>query len=227
MKRSEINAIMKEAVDFINEMNFKLPPFVFWGPEEWATKGHEYDEIRDNMLGWDITDFGHGDYEKLGLLLITIRNGNFTDKKYIKTYAEKLLIVKEEQVTPYHFHWSKMEDIINRGGGNLLVKVYNSTEDDEFDLVNPVTVNVDGREYQVEPGAIVTIRPGESITLNQRQYHSFWAEKGKGMVLLGEVSKVNDDRVDNRFHDEMGRFPEIEEDEAPLYLLGNEYPAAK
>lgn len=52
MKRSEINKIMKDAVEFIDKMNFKLPPFVFWSPDEWAEKGSEYDEIRDNMLGW-------------------------------------------------------------------------------------------------------------------------------------------------------------------------------
>ncbi len=227
MKRSEINAIMKEAVEFIDKMNFKLPPFVFWSPDEWKTKGHDYDEIRDNMLGWDITDFGYGDYDKIGLLMITIRNGNFTDSKYVKPYAEKLLIVKEEQITPYHFHWSKMEDIINRGGGNLLVQVYNSTADEQFDTVNPVTVSVDGHTYQVEPGAVIRIKPGESITLFSGQYHKFWGEKGTGMILLGEVSKVNDDRVDNRFYEKTGRFPEIEEDEKPLYLLGNEYPEAK
>lgn len=34
---------------------------------EWAEKGDEIREIRDNMLGWDITDFGQGDFEKTGL----------------------------------------------------------------------------------------------------------------------------------------------------------------
>lgn len=111
MKRAEINKIMREAVDFINEMKFRLPPFAFWSPEEWATKGHDYDEIRDNMLGWDITDFGSGDFFKIGLLMFTLRNGNFNDKKYFKPYAEKLLIVEERQITPYHFHWSKMKDL--------------------------------------------------------------------------------------------------------------------
>ena len=224
MKRSEINNLMKEAVCFIDKMNFKLPPFVFWSPEEWKTKGDEYDEIRDNMLGWDITDFGSGDFEKVGLLLITLRNGNLHNEKYEKKYAEKLLIVKEEQITPYHFHWYKMEDIINRGGGNLMVKVYNSTPDEQFDMENPVTVHIDGHKYQVEPGAVITLEPGQSITIPRGQYHKFWGEKGSGMILLGEVSMVNDDRTDNRFYEETGRFPAIEEDEKPLYLLGNEYP---
>lgn len=227
MKRSEINAILKNAKEFIDKMNFKLPPFVYFTPAEWAEKNHEYDEIRDNMLGWDVTDFGSGDFSKVGLTLVTIRNGNEKMPKYTKSYAEKLLIVNENQITPYHFHWSKMEDIINRGGGNLMIQVYNATDDDKFDLENPVTLHIDGREYQVAPGSVVKLTPGESIAIQQRMYHKFWGEEGHGMVLVGEVSKVNDDTADNRFYEPAGRFPTVEEDEAPLYLLCNEYPAAK
>ena len=225
MKRSELNAIMRDAVAFVRDMKFLLPPFAYWSPEEWATKGHDYDEIRDNMLGWDITDFGSGDYKKVGLLMFTLRNGNFNDKeKYVKPYAEKLLIVEEGQITPYHFHWSKMEDIINRGGGDLLVQVYNSDEKEDFAMTD-VPLAIDGHRYSVPAGSVVRIRPGESISIQSGMYHKFWAEGGR--TLLGEVSKVNDDRVDNRFHDPVGRFPAIEEDEPALYLLGNEYPAAK
>jgi len=224
MKRSELNQIMQEAVAFIEDMKFKLPPFAFWGAEDWQEKGHEYDEIRDNMLGWDITDFGSGAYEKVGLLMFTIRNGHFSNPKYCKPYSEKLLIVEEEQLTPFHFHWSKMEDIINRGGGNLLVQVYNSTPEGEF-AKTPVEISMDGRNFTVEAGAIVKVTPGESITLPAGQYHQFWGEKGTGKIFLGEVSKVNDDRVDNRFYDKIGRFPEIEEDKKPLHLLCNEYAA--
>lgn len=224
MKRSEINKIMKEAVDFIDKMNFKLPPFAFWSPDNWAQKGKEYNEIRDNMLGWDITDFGSGNYLKEGLLMFTLRNGNFNDKTYVKPYAEKLLIVEEKQITPFHFHWSKMEDIINRGGGDLIVQVYNSTKDEEF-ADTDVDIYKDGYHYTVKAGDTVRIKPGESISIQSGMYHQFWAEGGK--ILLGEVSKVNDDRVDNRFYKATGRFPTIEEDEQPLYLLGNEYPEAK
>lgn len=225
MKRSEINMIMKNAVEFMSQMSFKLPPFAFWGYREWKVKGSECDEIRDNMLGWDITDFGSGDFANTGLLMFTSRNGNFNLKKYAKPYAEKLLVVEEEQVTPFHFHWSKMEDIINRGGGNLLIQVYNSSSDEGFEET-PVLVNSDGRSYYVEAGDVIRLTPGESITLPSGLYHKFWGEVGTGRVLLGEVSKVNDDRTDNRFYESVGRFPRIEEDTEPLYLLCNEYPSA-
>lgn len=225
MKRSEINMITQDAIKFLDSLCFKVPGFAYWGPDEWANKGHDYDEIRDNMLGWDITDFGSGNFEKIGLLMFTIRNGNYKMKKYLKPYAEKLLIVEEEQITPFHFHWKKMEDIINRGGGNLMVKVFNSSPNE--DLANTrVAVSCDGRNFEVPAGSIIRITPGESITLPAGQYHSFWGEKGTGKILLGEVSKVNDDTIDNRFLETIGRFPVIEEDEKPQYLLCNEYPAA-
>ena len=224
MKRSEINKIILENIDFINKMNFKLPKFAYFTPDEWKEKGSEYDEIRENMLGWDVTDYGHGDFEKIGLFLFTIRNGNIN--KPWKSYAEKLLISDENQYSPMHFHHNKMEDIINRGGGNLIVEVYNATEDDGL-ADTDVTVYIDGHTEVVPAGTKIRLTPGESITSPQRQYHAFWAEEGYGKVLIGEVSMVNDDNVDNRFYETQGRFPTIEEDEAPIYLLCNEYPKAK
>ena len=204
-------------------MNFLLPPFAYWSPAEWRTRTRECQEIKDCMLGWDITDFGSGDYYKIGLLMFTIRNGHYSKPQYAKPYAEKILIAREDQVTPYHFHWKKMEDIINRGGGNLLVQVYNSTAEGDFAKTR-VRVSMDGRNFEVDAGSILRVEPGESVSIPSGQYHQFWGEKGTGTVLLGEVSKVNDDTIDNRFKEKTGRFPEIEEDVEPLYLLGNEYP---
>ena len=221
MKRSELNRIMKTALALAAEYRFALPPFVTWSMEEWRGKSHEYDEIKDNMLGRDITDFGSGDFHKVGLLMITLRNGNFNNPKYQKTYAEKLLISEVGQVTPYHFHWKKMEDIINRGGGVLVLKCYNSGAQREM-LNTPVTVYKDGRAYEVAAGERIEVNVGESITLIPGQYHNFWAEKAT--CLIGEVSKTNDDNVDNHFYEPVGRFPEIEEDEPILSPLFSEYP---
>ena len=144
MKRSEINAALKRMESFLKELKVSLPPFCSFTPEEWKTKGHEYDEIRDNMLGWDITDYGLGDFKKVGFSLITLRNGNQKmQDKYKKPYAEKLLFIEEGQYSPNHFHWFKMEDIINRGGGNLLIRVYNSLPDESIDKVSDVTIHSD------------------------------------------------------------------------------------
>ena len=223
MKRSEINDILRDATAFTKKMGFVLPPFAFWGKEDWRDRDSRYDEIRETMLGWDITDFGSKNYGKIGLLMFTLRNGSFADSRFEKPYAEKLLISDENQVTPYHYHYKKMEDIINRGGGNLMIKLFNRTEEDGF-ADTPVRASVDGYNDIFPAGTVIRLTPGESISLPCGQYHSFWAEEEHGRVLIGEVSKVNDDRVDNHFHDPVGRFPEIEEDEEPLYLLSMDYP---
>ena len=228
MKRSKINKALREMEEFVKKHKFALPPFCRLTPQQWQTKGHDYDEVRDNLLGWDITDFGSGDFDNTGLSLITIRNGNFTLKdKYPKSYAEKLMYINEGQCLPMHFHWSKMEDIINRGGGNLLITVYNSTKDELLDKTGDVRVSRDGRETTVPAGTQVRLTPGESITVYPFMYHEFNMEKGSGPVLLGEVSTCNDDKTDNRFLDNSGRFPAIEEDEPPYRLLCFEYPAAE
>ncbi len=227
MKRSQINSALRELESMCEKYHCYLPPFCHFTPEDWQTKGHEYDEVRDCMLGWDITDFGQGDFDKIGFSLITIRNGNRAMlDKYPKVYAEKLLYLKEGQMACNHFHWYKTEDIINRGGGNCLIRVYNSLPNEEIDYESDVAIHKDGHEMTVPAGTQIRLCPGESLYVVQRMYHDFQVEPGTGPVLLGEVSQCNDDNTDNRFNPPVGRFPEIEEDEAPYRLLCNEYPKA-
>lgn len=223
MRRSEINTILKDADAFIRQQGFYLPPFAYWTPQDWMEKGDEVREIVENGLGWDITDFGSGDYDRLGLFLFTLRNGRLEnwETRQGKLYAEKILVVGVDQVTPFHFHWKKMEDIINRGGGELAVQLYNADPDEGLDRTNDVQVSLDGVLRRVPAGGVVTLKPGESITLEPYCYHKFWGVRSR--VLLGEVSLVNDDNVDNRFYEHIGRFPAIEEDAPPLYLLVNDY----
>lgn len=228
MKRSEINKIIKEMELLIKQHGYELPPFCSWTPEEWKTKGHEYDEIRENMLGWDVTDFGLGDFNKAGFGLITIRNGNqHLQKKYPKPYAEKLIFMRDTMYAPMHFHWNKMEDIINRGGGDLEIEVYN--DDGQGNLaVSDVEIFSDGRSYTVPAGSRITLKPGQSLTVPRHMYHKFYGVLGTGSILIGEVSQCNDDNTDNRWYNSsIGRFPAIIEDEPPYRLLCNEYPNAK
>lgn len=223
MKRSEINQIMLSAEEFLRRHSFYLPPFASWTPQDWAQKGDEVREIVENRLGWDITDFGLGDFRSRGLFLFTLRNGRPTSdlEAQNKPYCEKIMIVGDGQITPYHFHWSKTEDIINRGGGKLLVQVYASTPDETLDQEAPVVLSTDGVQRRLPAGAILELTPGESVTLPPYCYHQFW---GQGTTLVGEVSAVNDDSRDNRFLGGVGRFPVVDEDEAPLHLLVSDYP---
>ena len=220
MKRSEINQLIREALAFFGEMNFRLPPWGYWDIEDWKKNRDNCEEIFTNQLGWDLTDFGSGDFGNTGLLLFTIRNGNVN--RDTKPYAEKIMIADEGQVTPMHFHWSKMEDIINRGGGNLMIKLFPSDENENFDT-RTFHVSLDGMKRLCNPGDTVRLTPGESITLYPGLYHTFYGEEGKGKVLVGEVSAVNDDHTDNKFYETVGRLPDIVEDEAPLHLLTSDY----
>ncbi len=222
MKRSEINAIIRDADAFLRLSGFYLPPFAYWTLEDWQSKREEAHEIIDRRLGWDVTDFGQGNYRNVGLCLFTLRNGspeNLTTLRG-KTYAEKILIVDRGQVTPLHFHRIKMEDIINRGGGKLVVQLYNSTPDERLDP-SDVVVNTDGLKHTIQAGDKVILHPGESITIPQYCYHTFWAEESR--ALVGEVSLVNDDSLDNRFYEQMDRFSMVEEDELPFRLLVSDY----
>ncbi len=222
MKRSEINQLIDHAKKFMAEHRFALPPFAFWSADDWQKRGPECIEIPRAQLGWDITDFGSGDFARVGLLLFTVRNGQIGQGgMHAKTYAEKIMVVRERQVTPCHFHHQKMEDIINRGGGKLVLELWNADDRDAL-ASTPIKANIDATIREIPAGGKVTLSPGESISLPPRLYHRFWAEGG--MTLVGEVSRVNDDRTDNRFHEPIGRFPTIEEDAAPTHLLVTDYP---
>ena len=220
MKRSQINSIIKDAEMFFAQHQFLLPPWAYWSPTEWKGRYESCKEVVDNMLGWDVTPFSSDDFYTRGLLAFTIRNGNLKQDK--KTYGEKILIVEENQETPFHFHWSKMEDIINRGGGNLVLELFASTESGEFSD-GRVTVQIDGVTREVGAGEKVVLAPGESICLYQGLYHRFYGEPGRGKVLVGEVSSVNDDTIDNRWKENLGRFPGIDDDVEPVYLLAVDY----
>ena len=223
MKRSQINALIDDAMSRLHEHHIRLPPFAYWTPAEWSTKGAECEEIRQCKLGWDITDFGSSDFDKVGLVVFTVRNGHHELTPYNrKPYAEKILIVREDQHTPMHHHMQKSEDIICKSGGNLLIRVYNRASDGGVDNTT-VQVSLDGVRHRVQPGHTFRLTPGMSITLTPFLYHEFWAEEGQGTAIVGEVSSVNDDERDNAFLGKVGRFPEVNEDVAATHLLCTEY----
>jgi D-lyxose ketol-isomerase len=224
MNRSTINEILKEGQAFIESFGCVLPPFAHWTVDEWAAKKAQAGAIIDAGLGWDITDYGLGKFDETGLFLFTVRNGLEADLKAGKgmLYAEKIMISRKDQLSPMHYHLVKAEDIINRGGGTLVIELYHRETDGEgLDTSREVTVMCDGMPRTVQAGGRIALKPGESVTLLPKQYHAFWGEGGD--VLIGEVSTVNDDNTDNYFLDKLGRFPTIVEDEPIHRLLVKDY----
>lgn len=225
MKRSEINNAIKWAENLLETRLIYLPWFGKMKPEYFKSNPEKCITVKNTMLGWDVTDFGRGDFSKVGAVLFTLRNGNIKKEHEGTPYAEKYIFLKDgnEQEIPMHYHIMKTEDIINRGGGILCVQLCNRNEADKPDMNAPVKIYLDGVLREFSPKDIIEIEPGNSITLTPYIYHRFFAKTGEGDLVVGEVSKVNDDTSDNIFADKSEYFRDIEEDEPAYRLLGNEY----
>lgn len=219
MKRSEVNQLLENAKALLEDNGFRLPSFAYWGLDDW--KNAKIDTIKKTMLGWDITDFGSGDYYKIGAVLFTIRNGKQGEGGLGTPYAEKIIVVPDGGRLPLHYHETKTEDIINRGGGTLWMKLYNAKEDNSVDYQSDVQVYCDGIKKTFKAGEEIEIGFGDSVTLTPRIYHVFGAKDGD--LICGEVSSINDDNTDNYFAEPVSRFAKIEEDELILHPLCNEY----
>jgi D-lyxose ketol-isomerase len=224
MRRSQIDNLIEQALNFFGKHNFQVPKWAGWTAKDWSQAGAEANEVRNHGLGWNLTDFGSGDFEKMGLLLFIIRNGWLVDNKPVsgKTYAEKAMIVRPGQLTPWHFHWHKTEDLLNRGGGRLEVELGWASEDEKSVSDAPVVVKVDGIERKLKAGEKLILEPGESVCIPPRLCHQFCGHPKDAAVLAGEVSSLNDDSADNCF---MCRCVSrtIEEDADKKYLLLSDY----
>jgi D-lyxose ketol-isomerase len=223
MNRSEVNEILRRSSAFIRSFGYVMPPFADWEPEQMRRATQEAPDIIARRLGWDVTDFGQGRFEDFGLFLFTVRNGNAADLAQGRgmLYAEKIMISRAGQRAPMHRHNIKAEDIINRGGGDLVLELFAPAPDGSIDPHAPVTVPCDGVPRTLPAGGHLRLNPGESVTLLPGVWHAFWGERAD--VLIGEVSTVNDDLTDNVFRDPVGRFSDIVEDEAPWRLLVADY----
>lgn len=186
MKRSTINQAIKQASNCFEKHHWSLPPSPLW----------------------DVTDFGLGKFEKFGLVLINLAEE--------AEYCEKLMFAFKNQVTPYHAHKQKKEDIIVRNGRLALLLSEGNPETVEAGV--PFQVKVNGKLITAHNGEMIILEGGERITLTPGIYHEFFPLSNE--CIIGEVSTANDDVNDNFFvNEEIGRFSEIEEDEEPLVTL--------
>lgn len=224
MKRSQVNAALTWAKELLAKNNIHLPEYAYWDMDTWKANKDRLDTVRSVMLGWDITDFGTGDFDRIGSVLYTVRNGKMDDADVGVPYCEKYLLFREGQRLPKHYHEYKTEDIINRANGVLAVYLWN-TDKDGNQLDTAVTVPMDGIERTFKAGEEILIYPGNSISLKPHVAHIFGPKSGEGDLIAGEVSKVNDDTSDNYFMEPTARFPKIDEDEPILHPLCNEYDA--
>ena len=191
MKRSEINRAYREAKACFEKNNWQLPP-----------------EPR-----WDISDFGLGEFDKTGLVLVNLAEE--------AEYCEKLMYCRNNQVTPLHTHAKKKEDIICRQG-RLAMELW-ARHPETTPKGKSFRLKRNGKEFEVHSGDVAVLEAGERVTLTPGIYHAFWGASEE--CVIGEVSTANDDVNDNYFvNSEIGRYPGIEEDECPLVRLVIEEP---
>ncbi|RZK40937.1 MAG: D-lyxose/D-mannose family sugar isomerase [Pedobacter sp.] len=188
MKRSEINRALAEATAYFSENGWVLPP----NPK------------------WDITDFGLGDFNACGLVLVNLAEE--------EEYCEKIMYAKANQSTPAHTHRNKKEDIICRTGV-LAINLW--ANDPSLGVSNQeIPIKINGIKTKVVSNTRIDLSAGERITILPGVWHAFYPLTASCMI--GEVSTSNDDVNDNFFSDpRIGRFAEIiEDEEATVKLLG-------
>jgi D-lyxose ketol-isomerase len=157
---------------------------------------------------WDVTDFGLGDWRHFGLVLV-----NLADEP---EYCEKLMYARKGMTIPAHCHRKKKEDIICRWG-KLAIQAWAGIPGESQD--RSFTIPLNHEPYPVNSGLVIELEAGSRVTLIPGVYHAFYSLTEE--CIIGEVSTANDDRHDNYFvNPDIGRYPDIEEDEpATMRLL--------
>ena len=170
MKRSEINAAINTAKKMMDEYNWTLPEWGYWSKEDYKDKPEIRKYLKSHQMGWDVTDFGKDNFNSQGITLFCIRNG-VQGAKDDKPYAEKLLFMQEGQEIPFHSHKVKLEDIINRGGGDLAIE-FLEVDKDFRELQKEIEVLVDGKIIKIHPHKPLILKTGQSVTVDRNVYLS-------------------------------------------------------
>jgi len=186
MKRSAINAAYREALAAFERAGWAIPPH----PR------------------WDVTDFGCGNFDHCGIVLINLAEE--------PEYCEKLIYMRAGQALPAHTHRKKKEDIICRRG-ELTMELWAGPPASDR-LGAPLRVKRSGEWAVVASGHPFTLGAGERVTLVPGIYHRFWPARAD--TVISEVSTANDDANDNIFADRaVARFPGVVEDEPAAVRL--------
>ena len=107
MKRSVINQSISWAIDCCKRKHVQLPDFAYWTPQEWEERKDQAEFMRKVAMGWDVTDYNSDDFDHIGCVLFTLRNGEPFKPETGRVYCEKFLIMKAGQLLPCHFHYFK------------------------------------------------------------------------------------------------------------------------
>lgn len=198
MRRSELDTIIEDSRAIMARHGQILPPYAGWTPAQWHAMAQETRAMRARGLGWNVATFGDGSFAQSGIVVFTTRMGDHADlpSGRGKLYGEKIIVCRDGQRVPHHYHRVKTEDFVNRGGGTLVIDLIR-VDVTGAALDQPIDLDRDGVMIRVPARTTLRLAPGEGITLEPYIAHAFSAENGD--IVCGEVSLVNDDTTDNYF----------------------------
>jgi D-lyxose ketol-isomerase len=131
LKRSEINLLVAEASQAFADAGWHLGP----------------------LPRWDVTDFGLGEWQRYGLVLVNLAEE--------PEYCEKLMYARRGMTTPWHYHLKKKEDIICRSGCLVVYVKPSVGGGPDLVKVNREPIEVTGPQtYILTPGHRITLTPG-------------------------------------------------------------------
>jgi D-lyxose ketol-isomerase len=211
VKRSEIDAAIERAISNAKKFGVALPAWADWHPAQFDASA---DGIRQQRLGWKVIDFGVGDFEHCGLVLLALCapltdecGAPLTNSQSIGAYeypvtafSRKYLFVQAGQTEPHHFHRQKQrKEVSIVAGGTARFELAWADSDTALSSTRDVNVQVDGIWHHLPAHGEIDLKPGETITLPSNLSHIIKVLPGGCDVIMLETSTANNDSSDNIF----------------------------
>jgi len=234
MKRSEINSAIERAIGNAKKNGVALPKWAAWAPAQFDAST---DGIRHQKLGWKVVDFGVGDFEHCGLVILALcsplvdefgapltKPQQVGTRQYpVTAFSRKFLFVQAGQTEPHHFHRQKERKEVTVVAGAPVRFELAWGDGDKALSKNDVDVQVDGIWHHLPAGGAVVVNAGETITLPGNLSHIISVEGGGADSILLETSTANNDRSDNIFPFMTPTSKPVIEDEDARYQLLDEH----
>ncbi|MDX2108243.1 MAG: D-lyxose/D-mannose family sugar isomerase [Candidatus Melainabacteria bacterium] len=210
MKRSEIDSAIERAITNAKKYGVTLPKWADWHPKQFEKNA---DGLRHQKLGWKVVDFGVGDFEHCGLVILVLcsplvdESGEPLSKPFrvgdheypVTSFSRKYLFIQAGQTEPHHFHRQKARKEVSVLAGAPVRFELAWAENDTTLSDKPVNVAVDGVWHHLSANGSLMVNPGETITLPGNLSHIISVAEGGPDSIMMETSTANNDRSDNIF----------------------------
>ena len=218
MQRSEVNCLQREALRAFAEHRFALPPFATWNEAEWRNNPEAACYCHAHQMGWDITDFGSGDFAPRArdLPRPERRQGFSTEKPYAKPPVVPRST--RRRIISTASRWRTSSAAAAQPDPELAKYVDGALAE------QPVTVTVDDGSASPAPASRSSASPARASPSPARSGTAFTPKRATGRVRRGGLA--GERRPYPQLFLRKGRpVRGIEEDQEKLYPLWNELKA--